>query len=114
MVERKMKEGQAGKRKTVRGREENDQKQYYKGQCGMQPHASLDPDSEREVFIPGSSNWKLVNLGFDTGPVISKSCLFSVATQHCWDKWAYFQRRISLVRTWFPLILVSSSRFVYK
>ena len=46
-----------------------------KDSVSMQPHVSLDTDSETEVFIPGSSNWKLMNLGFDTGPVISKSML---------------------------------------
>ena len=53
----------------------------------MQPHVSLNPDSERKIFIPGSSSWKVVNLGFDTCPVISKSMLILC----CWDKWAYFQ-----------------------
>lgn len=46
-----------------------------KDSMSMQPHVSLDPDSETEKFIPGSSSWKVVNLEFDTGPVISKSTL---------------------------------------
>lgn len=57
----------------------------------MQPHVSLNPDSERKMFIPGSSSWKVVNLGFDTCPVISKSMLILC----CWDKWAYFQENQS-------------------
>lgn len=108
------KDRQGRERKTVRGREENDQKQYYKGQCEYATACfSRSRFRERSVY-PRFKQLEIGELG-----IWHRSCDFKV---HAYSLLplstagisGHTSKRISLVRTWFPLILVSSDRFVYK